>query len=129
MTSHTQHCTSVSCKGCVLILHRALQTSIRMLHQCVVINGYVKNTTTTGYFVCFGCFFWLQKWKHTKKPNVQNHQNSSLQPPFVLLYFWPLILFTLFPLHGELCCQSIVCSSKSFNQSAHILCIASPPSE
>lgn len=51
MTSHTQHCTSVSCKGCVLILHRALQTSIRMLHQCVVINGYVKNTTTTGYFL------------------------------------------------------------------------------
>lgn len=54
MTSHTQHCTSVSCKGCVLILHRALQTSIRMLHQCVVINGYVKNTTTTGYFL-----FWV----------------------------------------------------------------------
>lgn len=51
MTSHTQHCTSVSCKGCVLILHRALQTSIRMLHQCIVINGYVKNTTTTGYFL------------------------------------------------------------------------------
>lgn len=52
MTSHTQHCTSVSCKGCALILHRALQTSICMLHQCVVINGYVKNTTTaTGYFL------------------------------------------------------------------------------